>query len=183
MVGVARGAARRVDDVLAVARRLGEDALLDEGFPFGLQNYWKSEFVKMLSDEAIDLIVDRFAATPSPLSAVVLEQFGGAYRRVPADETAFGLRDWDYNLLLVSRWADPADADRNVAWARDLWNAVQPFAAGAVYVNYLEGGQEGANRIRSAYGGNYDRLVALKERYDPTNFFRLNQNIRPAGPA
>src|SRR3712207_1678439 len=76
--------------------------LLDEGFPFGLQNYWKSEFVKTLSDEAIDVIVDRFSEVPSPLSAVVLEQFGGAYRRVPSDETAFGHRDWDYNLLIVS---------------------------------------------------------------------------------
>jgi len=157
--------------------------MLDEGFPFGLQNYWKSEFLKALPDEAIDLVVDRFAAAPSPLSAVVLEQFGGAYRRVASDETAFGHRDWDYNFLIVSRWADPADADGNIRWARDLWDAVRPFASGAVYVNYLEGGQEGADRIRSAYGGNYDRLVALKERYDPSNFFRLNQNIQPTGSA
>ena len=153
--------------------------LLDEGFPFGLQNYWKSEFLKSLPDEAIDLVVDRFAATPSPLSAVVFEQFGGAYRRVASDENAFGHRDWDYNFLIISRWTDPADAEPNIRWARDLWNAVQPFAAGVVYVNYLEGGQEGANRIRAAYGANYDRLAALKERYDPTNFFRLNQNIQP----
>jgi FAD/FMN-containing dehydrogenase len=153
--------------------------LLDEGFPFGLQNYWKSEFLTGLPDEAIDRLVEHFAATPSPLSAVVLEQFGGAYRRVAPDATAFGHRDWDYNLLIISRWTEPADAERHIRWARELWEAVQPFAAGAVYVNYLEGGQEGASRIRAAYGANYDRLVALKDRYDPTNFFHLNQNIQP----
>jgi FAD/FMN-containing dehydrogenase len=153
---------------------------LDEGFPFGLQNYWKSEFLKSLPDEAIDVIVDRFTTTPSPLSAVVLEQFGGAYRDVASDETAFGHRDWDFNLLFLSRWADPADADRNIRWAREGWSAVQPYAAGAVYVNYLEGGQEGAERIRAAFGGNYDRLVALKTKYDPTNFFQFNQNIKPS---
>lgn len=153
--------------------------MLDEGFPFGLQNYWKSEFLKGLPDEAIDVLVEQFAAAPSPLSALLLEQFGGAYRRVAADECAFGHRDWDYNFLIVARWADPAEAERNIRWAREAWAAVRPFAAGAVYVNYLEGGQEGADRIRSAYGANYDRLVALKERYDPTNFFRLNQNIAP----
>jgi FAD/FMN-containing dehydrogenase len=170
-----------LDDLVAPIRYEQMQTLTDEGFPFGLQNYWKSEFLKNLPDEAIDLVVDRFAATPSPLSAVVLEQFGGAYRRVAPDATAFGHRDLDYNFLIISRWEDPADADRNVRWARDLWDAVRPFAAGAVYVNYLEGGQEGASRIRAAYGANYDRLVALKDRFDPTNFFRLNQNIQP-GP-
>ena len=153
--------------------------LLDEGFPFGLQNYWKSEFLKGLPDEAIDVLVDQFAATPSPLSAVVIEQFGGAYQHVAADENAFSHRDWDYNFVIISRWTDPADADRNIAWARGVWNAVQPYAAGVVYVNYLEGGEEGASRIRAAYAQNYDRMVALKNRYDPTNFFRLNQNIQP----
>ena len=140
-------------DLVGPLRYEQMQTLLDEGFPFGLQNYWKSEFLKVLSDEAIDVIVDQFAACPSPLSAVVLEQFGGAYRNVAPDATAFGHRDWDYNMLIISRWTDPADADRNIRWARDLWSAVQPFASGAVYVNYLEGGQEGANRIRAAYGG------------------------------
>ena len=152
---------------------------LDEGFPFGLQNYAKSEFLTSLPDEAIDVIVDCFAKTPSPLSALVLEQFGGAYADVAADATAFGHRDWDFNLLFLSRWADPSDADRNIQWARACWSAAQPYAAGAVYVNYLEAGQEGADRIRVAYGGNYNRLAALKAKYDPTNFFQVNQNIKP----
>ena len=158
-----------------------QQQLLDEGFPFGLQNYWKSEFLKDLPDEAIDILVDRFEQVPSPLSAIVLEQFGGAYRRVAAGENAFSHRDWDYNFVIISRWTDPAEAERNIQWSRDVWQAVQPFAAGVVYVNYLEGGEEGARRIRSAYGAGYDRMVELKNTYDPTNFFRLNQNVKPTG--
>jgi FAD/FMN-containing dehydrogenase len=154
--------------------------LMDEGFPFGVRNYWKSSFLVGLPDEAIDTIVDHFAAVPSPLSAVAVEQFGGAYRRVGREETAFCHRDWDYNLLIISRWQDAAEDEQQVRWTRDLWQAVQPASAGGVYVNYLEEGQEGADRIRAAYGPNYDRLVALKNQYDPTNFFRRNQNIAPA---
>ena len=166
-------------DLVAPITYEQQQTLLDDGFPFGLQNYWKSEFLKRLPDEAIDVLVEQFSAVPSPLSALVLEQFGGAYRRVGADETAFVHRDWDYNFLIIARWTDPAEADRNIQWARGVWQAVQPFASGGVYVNYLEPGQEGADRVRAAYGPVYDRLVALKNRYDPSNFFRLNQNIRP----
>ncbi len=156
-----------------------QQTLLDEGFPFGLQNYWKSEFLKQLPDEAIDVIVEQFSAVPSPLTAIVLEQFGGAYRRVDAQDTAFSHRDWDYNFLIISRWGDRGDARKNTEWARGVWQAVQPYASGGVYVNYLEPGQEGTDRIRAAYGPNYERLVALKSTYDPSNFFRLNQNIKP----
>ncbi|MCC7368431.1 MAG: FAD-binding oxidoreductase [Chloroflexi bacterium] len=157
-----------------------QQTLLDEGFPFGLQNYWKSEFLKALSDEAIDAIVAQVAAVPSPLSAVVLEQFGGAYRRVGPEETAFSHRDWDYNLLIISRWTDVAESEQHIQWARDVWQAMQPFASGGVYVNYLEPGQDGTARIRAAYGPNYARLAAVKRQYDPTNVFQLNQNIPPA---
>jgi len=169
-----------VADLISPMPYTAQQQLLDEGFPFGLQNYWKSEFLKDLSDEAIDILVDRFEQVPSPLTAIVLEQFGGAYRRVAAGENAFSHRDWDYNFVIISRWTDPAEAERNIQWARDVWQAVQPFAAGVVYVNYLEGGEEGARRIRSAYGSGYDRMVELKTRYDPTNFFRLNQNVQPS---
>jgi FAD/FMN-containing dehydrogenase len=170
-----------IADLVAPITYEQQQTLLDEGFPFGLQNYWKSEFLKSLPDAAIDVLVEQFSSVPSPLSALVLEQFGGAYRRVGAEETAFAHRDWDYNFLIISRWTDPAEADQHIQWARDVWQAVQPYASGSVYVNYLEPGQEGADRIRAAYGPVYDRLVALKNRYDPTNFFRLNQNIQPTG--
>jgi FAD/FMN-containing dehydrogenase len=156
-----------------------QQTLLDDGFPFGLQNYWKSEFLKGLTDDAINTIVAQMATVTSPLSAVVLEQFGGAYRRVGAEETAFAHRDLDYNMLVISRWTDPAEAAQHIGWTRDVWRVVQPFASGSVYVNYLEPGQEGSDRVRAAYGPVYARLVTLKNQYDPTNFFRLNQNIAP----
>jgi FAD/FMN-containing dehydrogenase len=166
-------------DMVAPITYEQQQQLLDEGFPFGLHNYWKSEFLKSLSDEAINTIVAQFNKVPSPLSAIVLEQFGGAYRRVAPGDSAFAHRDWDYNFLIISRWTDPAEADTHIAWARETWQAVQPFASGSVYVNYLEAGQEGADRVRAAYGPVYDRLVALKNQYDPSNFFQLNQNIKP----
>ena len=97
--------------------------------------------------------------------------------RFAPDATAVAHRAWDYNVVITAMWTDPAEAERNVAWARTYWDALQPFAPAAVYVNYL--GLEGEERVRAAYGSNYERLVALKNRYDPTNLFRLNQNVPP----
>ena len=99
--------------------------------------------------------------------------------RVDENETAFGYRNWPYNFLAMSIWADPADTDKNIHWTRELWDAMQPFFADAVYVNYL--GDEGEDRVRQAYPeAKYERLVELKTKYDPTNLFRINQNIKPA---
>jgi FAD/FMN-containing dehydrogenase len=98
-------------------------------------------------------------------------------RRVAPDATAVAHRAWDYNVVITAMWTDPAEAERNIAWTRAYWETLQPFAPEAVYVNYL--GVEGEERVRAAYGANYDRLVALKNRYDPTNLFRLNQNVPP----
>jgi FAD/FMN-containing dehydrogenase len=155
--------------------------MMDDGFPAGRQNYWKSNFLKGLDSEAIQVIVDHVAKAPSPHSAVAIEQFSGAVNRVGMDDTAFNHRTARYNLLIVGIWVDPAAKSENVKWARDLWAAMQPYSSGGVYVNYL--GQEvdeGTERIKSAYGPEkYTRLVALKKKYDPTNLFRLNQNIRP----
>ena len=108
---------------------------------------------------------------------VVIEQFGGAMGRVDPQATAFPNRDSEYDFLIISRWQDSADDDRQIAWTRQFWQALQPSASGGVYVNYLEGGQEGAERVRAAYGVNYDRLRTVKQRYDPTNLFHRNQNI------
>ncbi len=99
--------------------------------------------------------------------------------RVGENETAFGYRNWAYNFLVTSIWTDPADTEANIQWTRELWDAMQPFLADAVYVNYL--GDEGEDRVRKAYpAAKYERLVALKTQYDPTNLFRMNQNIKPA---
>ena len=154
--------------------------LMDDGFPNGLQNYWKSSFLQEISDEAIDTIIAQFQAAPSPLCALVIEQFGGAGARVGRGETAFSHRDGHSNLAIIARCADPADTPRTMAWAREAWAAMQPFADGGAYSNYAEAGEEGAARITAAYRPEtYERLVALKNTYDPTNFFRVNQNIAP----
>ena len=114
----------------------------------------------------------------SPLSALLIEQFGGAVGRVPADETAFAQRDALFNLAIISRWADPTTAAAHIEWARQTSEAARPFASGGVYVNYL--GTEGADRVKAAYGPKYDKLVAVKQKFDPTNLFSVNQNIQPA---
>jgi FAD/FMN-containing dehydrogenase len=152
--------------------------LFDAAFPAGLRSAWKSSYLGELSDDAIETMVDRFATVPSPQSAVLLEHLGGAVSRVGTDETAFTDRDALYSFLIVSVWPDATQSAQNVQWTDECWQAMQPFASGGVYVNYL--GEEGPERIKAAYGRNYERLVALKTRYDPTNLFRVNQNIPPA---
>ena len=152
-------------------------SMLDDGFPSGLHVYWRSDFLKALPDDAIDMLCDRFSSITSPLSALLIEQFGGAVARVPADETAFAQRDALFNLAVIARWTDPATATTHTDWARQTSEAAKPFTTGGVYVNYL--GAEGADRVRAAYGAKYDRLVAVKRKYDPTNLFRTNQNIQP----
>ena len=156
--------------------------MMDDDFPAGRQNYWKSNFLKGLDPEAIQIIVDHVVKAPSPYSKVAIEQFSGAVNRVGMNETAFNHRNARYNLLIVGIWVDPAAKAQNVKWVRDLWEAMRPFSSDGVYVNYLgQEADEGAERVKSAYGPEkYARLVALKEKYDPTNLFRLNQNIRPS---
>jgi FAD/FMN-containing dehydrogenase len=152
--------------------------MADTLWPHGFQNYWKSGFLNGLSDEAIDTIVDHFATVPSQMTTVVIEHNGeGAMNQVGRNETAFGHRDWSYNLLITSMWADAAETEQNIAWTREFWKAMAPFTTGGVYLNYL--GSEGQDRVRAAYGENYERLAAIKNKYDPENFFRLNQNIEP----
>ena len=156
--------------------------MMDDAFPAGRQNYWKSNFLKGLGPEAIQVIVDHVLKAPSPYSAVAIEQFSGAVNRVGMNDTAFNHRNARYNLLIVGIWLDPAAKAQNVKWVRDLWGAMRPYSSDAVYVNYLgQEADEGAERVKSAYGPEkYARLVSLKEKYDPTNLFRLNQNIRPS---
>ena len=119
----------------------------------------------------------RAATMPSPMSMVGFFHVHGAASRVHANETAFGLRDdqWDYDI--ISQWLNPGESAHHMQWTREFWTAVEPFATGEVYVNHLDA--EEATRIRAAYSDNYERLVALKNKYDPTNLFRLNQNIKP----
>ena len=157
--------------------------MLEEGFPAGMQNYWKSSFLQELSDDAIDVLIERYIVNPAPTSALVLEHMSGAVCRVSQDATAFGHRDATYNLLVLGIWPEQAENDTNIQWVRETWHAMQPYASKKVYVNYLgQADDEGSERIQEAYGAEmYDRLLALKKTYDPTNVFQLNQNINPAG--
>ncbi|HEY9227604.1 MAG TPA: FAD-binding oxidoreductase [Gemmatimonadaceae bacterium] len=153
--------------------------MLDAGFPPGLQVHWRSEFLTQIPDACIDAAVSAFERVPSPLSALLFEQFGGAVSRVPTDATAFDQRDASYNFVIVSRWADPTDAERNVAWARATSDAAKPFTNGRVYVNYIGAG-EAPDRVRAAFSAEkFTRLTQVKRKYDPTNLFRVNQNIPP----
>jgi hypothetical protein len=155
--------------------------LFDAGFPPGLHNYYKQHYVTAITDDLIDVMVDCFAAVPSPLSALGFEQFGGEVSRIRPDETAFPHRGAAYDIAILGVWRDSAEADRNIRWVREVATATEQFASGGVYVNFL--GDEGDDQVRVAYGANYERLASLKRKYDPTNFFRLNQNIKATATA
>jgi FAD/FMN-containing dehydrogenase len=146
--------------------------------PPGMRNYWKSDYLTHLSDDAIDLLVEEYPSVPAPHTHVVIEHLGGAVSRIGEDETAVSHRDALYNAIIIGMWAEPVEDERTIGWVRRLWEALRPYSSGGVYVNYLS--NEGEDRVRAAYGPDkYERLVALKNTYDPTNLFRLNQNITP----
>jgi FAD/FMN-containing dehydrogenase len=154
------------------------NAMLDAAYPKGALSHWKSSFLAQLSDDAIETMIDRFARSPSPMDQVLLEHLHGAATRVGGGDTAFPHRAGGYNFLVVSEWMDPAQTDRGVAWARDTYAAMSPFMASGRYVNYLDHDEAG-DAAAAAYGSNYLRLRELKTKYDPSNFFHMNQNIRP----
>lgn len=160
------------------------NTLVDGAFPRGALNYWKSSFLRELSDTAIEILVECFAACPSMMSVMAIEHLHGEVTRVPVEATAVPHRSTAYNLVIPSLWSDPAETEANIAWTRETMEAMSPFFADARYVNYLDH-DDGGNPVRSAYGPNYERLAELKAKYDPENLFRLNQNIPPAarGPA
>ncbi|MBA2450319.1 MAG: FAD-binding oxidoreductase [Chloroflexi bacterium] len=151
----------------------------DTGFPSGRQHYWKSSWLKDLNDDAIDVLARFVAENPSPTTGVGLQQMHGVASRVDQAATAFPHRGEQFDFLILSNWDDPTDAERNIEWTRAFFQAMQPFLERGVYVNDL--GDEGDDRVRAAYGVNYERLAAVKKKYDPTNFFHSNHNIQPAG--
>jgi FAD/FMN-containing dehydrogenase len=152
--------------------------LVDGQWGAGYCNYFKASWLLALDDGAIETLLRAHEQAASPDTKIQLYQFGGAVSRAGPDETAFVQRDAPFLLNIAARWSDPAESDLHIAWARELHEAMAPFASGGVYVNFL--GDEGHGRIRAAYGDRtYERLVELKRAYDPTNFFRINQNIPP----
>ncbi|HJP66719.1 MAG TPA: FAD-binding oxidoreductase [Actinomycetota bacterium] len=155
------------------------NTLLDDGFPRGALNYWKSSFLDGLSAEAIDTLAKRFPASPSPMTGMVMEHFHGAATRVPVSETPVPHREPGYNLLIASVWMDPETTDANVVWTRETYAALEPYLARRRWLNYL-GNDESPDAVASAYGPNSARLAEIKRRYDPDNVFHANQNIKPA---
>jgi FAD/FMN-containing dehydrogenase len=155
------------------------NTMLDAAYPKGALNHWKSSFLQQLSDDAIDTMIERFTRCPTPMGQLLLEHFHGAVSRVGVGDTAFPHRAVGYNLVILSEWLDPAITERCVAWARDSFTAMQPFMGTGRYLNYLDASDEAGDAVAAAYGRNYRRLRELKAKYDPGNFFHMNQNIRP----
>jgi FAD/FMN-containing dehydrogenase len=152
--------------------------MFDALYPKGLQWYWKGDFVKTLPDAAIDAHIAQAASLPSPISAMHLYPIDGAVHRRKRDATAWNCRDATWSMVIVGVDADPAKAPILKKWTRDYWNAVHPFDLGGAYPNFMMD-DEGDERLKATFGDNYKRLAALKKKYDPTNMFRVNQNIRP----
>ncbi len=150
----------------------------DEGYPSGRLHYWKSAWLRDISDGAIETLLQFLPQMPSSASGVGLQQMHGAASRVAPSATAFPHRAEQYDFLIGSQWSDASDSNRNVEWTRALFEAMQPHLEESVYVNNL--GNEGPGRVQAAYGQNYPRLAAVKRIYDPDNLFRANQNIDPA---
>ena len=151
--------------------------MLDEVVPPRRQYYEKAQFLSEISDQTIDILIDHFSKVTSPLSIPFLQQTGGAMQR---GDTAYGHRDALYNLILIASWEDPGESEIHVKWTRDLWEALQPHSTGGVYVNNIGGESQGdGDLVRAAYGASYPRLAEVKKKYDPTNLFRHNQNIKP----
>jgi FAD/FMN-containing dehydrogenase len=157
------------------------NSAIDAAYPRGALNYWKSSFLRDLSDDAIDTMVAGFATCPSPLTVFVLEHLHGQVTRVPVTAAAVPHREPGYNFLATSVWLDPGASAENVEWTRAAFAALQPYAARRRYSNYIAADELGEDPVRQAYGPNYERLVELKTKYDPANLFRLNQNVRPRG--
>jgi FAD/FMN-containing dehydrogenase len=155
-------------------------SMFDALYPPGLQWYWKADFVNELSDEAIRLHVKHGSELPTPLSTMHLYPINGAAHRVDGDATAWSYRDATWAEVIVGVDPDPANNPRMIRWANAYWEALHPHSAGGAYVNFMMH-DEGQDRVKATYRGNYERLVAVKAKYDPNNFFRVNQNIQPVG--
>jgi FAD/FMN-containing dehydrogenase len=168
-----------VVDALSPMSYVQIQSMFEPFFPPGRRVYTKSNFLRGLSDEAIHTMVEFVAKSPSPHTfAPFIEHWNGAATRVAPTDTAFPHRQYEWNFLAWSMWTEPTEDEKNVQWTRECWEAMRPFLVAGSYGNYVT--DEGEAIAREAYGQNYDQLVALKNKYDPTNFFRLNHNIKPS---
>ena len=168
-------AASPIADMTGEKKYTEIQSMLDFTAPAGLHYYFKCPFLRELTDDAIDAIVEHAASAPTEQTQVVIEHMHGAASRVPAGETAFGLRRVHYSINIMPAWDNPALTETCIAWARNFAGAMEALGASDAYVNYL--GDEGAAAVKASYGPNYDRLAHLKFNYDLENVFRFNQNI------
>jgi len=182
VVAPIREAAQPVMDMVQPMPYTALQSMLDAGGPKGINGYMKAEFLEEMSDQAIDVLVERGLNRAGPMAQIIVEPMGGAIGRMGEDDTALGRRDvpWCYHALAMWMEPDQEAADAHMAWARGLADDIRPHTTTGVYLNFTS--DQGEERVRLTYGPEkYDRLVALKDRYDPDNLFRLNQNIPPSG--
>lgn len=151
--------------------------LLEAANQPGMQNYWKAGMYPEMPDEAIDALLEATSEVTSPLTTIIIQPLGGVARRVAEDATAMGWRNARWALHILGMWPDPAQNDANIAWVRNASKAMTPWEQAGTYLNYMM--DEGEQKVKDSFGGHFDRMVALKNRYDPTNLFQLNQNIKP----
>ncbi|MBP1634089.1 MAG: linked oxidase-like protein [Acidobacteria bacterium] len=156
-------------------------SLLDEANPPGRRNYWKADNYGSLPDEAIDALLQSAARPVSPFTTVLVQPMGGAAARIPDDATAMGWRQARWALHILGMWEDAREDERQIAWVRGVSEALRPWASKGTYLNYLM--DEGEGRVRESFGAHYARMVAIKDTYDPGNFFCMNQNIKPSALA
>jgi len=195
LLGVYAGPVAEGERVLAPLRELGDpvadlmgpipyvamQGLLDALYPSGVSNYFKAGYLNEISDQAIDVLVEQYGAMSSPMSEIHVQHFGGAISEVADEDTAFANRGAEFVLNVIGRTPDAAGFEDQVNWARGCYSAMEPHTSGGTYTNFMS---EGDDRLKEAYGqAKYDRLVALKDHYDPTNLFRLNQNVTPSAAA
>jgi FAD/FMN-containing dehydrogenase len=167
-----------VGDIIQPRPYVSQQSLIDATQPKGRRYYWKSEYLAAFDRELLELAIEHAGRMPSPHSSVVIFPITGALNRLPADHSAVGNRDAAWVLNIMASWDDPAQDVANIEWARTAWQRMRSFSTGGTYINFLTE-EEGDQRIRAAYGGNYDRLAAIKGRWDPDNLFRANKNIVP----
>ncbi len=151
--------------------------MFDPFFPKGIRSYWKTSYLKDIGDETVEQLICEMSKVKSPLSQMHVHHMGGAVTRKGRESGAFAHRDDPYVLNVLGFWNEPSMQDGEISWARNAWSSMQKFSSGKPYLNFLS--NEGSEQVKAAYGENYQKLVELKRKYDPTNFFRLNQNIPP----
>jgi len=173
-----RALGQPIADVIGMQPYAAWQTAFDPLLTPGAFNYWKSHNFMELNDGLLDTLASHAARLPTPECEIFIGQLGGATNRVALDATAYPHRNANFVMNVHTRWREPADERRSIDWARQLFAETAPHATGGVYVNFMP--EDEIDRVSSAYGANYARLMALKAKYDPGNLFRLNQNVQPS---